>query len=397
MKLINRQQYLDTLQRLQGTPDIKIITGMRRVGKSELLRAWAQYLKAHDATVNIISIDFADLHFDELKHYKALFNYIEAHFKADVNNVVMVDEVQLCPQFELAINSLHNAHKYDIYITGSNAFLLSGDLATLFTGRFIEVEVFPFSFAEYCTYFSITDDYSHHLEAYLKAGGLAGSYVYSNQKDAVTYIKEIYQTSIKRDLLDRYRIADAALLDMIAEFLLDNIANLTTVHAISKVLKSGYGNSSHVTVANYIKYLCNAFMFYKVKRYDIQGKRYLSTIDKYFVVDTSLRYAMLGARNMDYGRAYENIVALELLRRGYDIYVGKLYQQEVDFIALRCSEKLYIQVADSISNDATLARELAPLQSIKDSYRKIVLANTHHDSYDIQGIEVLDIAKWLLG
>ncbi|WP_422111978.1 ATP-binding protein [Gardnerella sp. DNF00497B] len=424
MKLIERTDYLNRLKRLKGTPDIKIITGIRRSGKSELLRAYRTYLEntysnqssklyasakhaqlpnalqqqnnLDNQQLNIINIDFNNLNYENLKNYKSLFAYVESRYISDAYNVLMIDEVQLCPKFELAINSLHNSNKYDIYLTGSNAFLLSSDLATLFSGRFIEIPVFPFSFAEYCEYFEITSNFNDALQKYLQQGGLAGSYVYANQDDAKAYIKNVYTTLVKRDLVDKYAISEVSLLDSICEFLMDNIANLTTANNVSSILKQNQIETTHITVGNYLKYLCNAFMFYKVKRYDIRGKKYLETNEKYYLADTALRYAILGTRNMDYGRAYENIVALELMRRGYSIYVGKLYQKEVDFVAIKASEKLYIQVSDNISDNATLERELAPLKAIKDAYPKILLANTRHDSYDIEGIRVIDIAQWLL-
>lgn len=424
MKIIERTDYLNRLKRVKGTPDIKIITGIRRSGKSELLRAYSTYLEntygnqssklyasakhaqlpntlqqqnnLNNQQLNIISIDFNNLNYENLKNYKSLFKYVESRYIPGAYNVLMIDEVQLCPKFELAINSLHNSNKYDIYLTGSNAFLLSSDLATLFSGRFVEIPVFPFSFAEYCEYFEITSNFNDALQKYLQQGGLAGSYVYANQNDAEAYIKNVYTTLVKRDLVDKYSISEVSLLDSICEFLMDNIANLTTANNISSILKQNHIETTHVTVGNYLKYLCNAFMFYKVKRYDIRGKKYLETNEKYYLADTALRYAILGTRNMDYGRAYENIVALELMRRGYSIYVGKLYQKEVDFVAIKASEKIYIQVSDNISDDSTLERELLPLKAIKDSYTKILLANTRHDSYDIEGIRVIDIAQWLL-
>ncbi len=397
MKLIERKDYLDRLKGLRATPDIKIITGMRRSGKSELLKAYKKYLKKSNDKINIIDVDFANLLYDDLKEYKRLFEYVEDKYVENVENVLIIDEVQLCNKFELAINSFHNSKKYDIYITGSNAFLLSSDLATLFTGRFIEIPVYPFSFYEYCKYFDITDGFDEALEDYLKDGGLAGSYLYKDDNDKMAYIRDVYNTLVKRDLVDKYNITEVALLDTLSDFLMDNISNLTTTNNISNTLKNNKVKTNHVTIGNYIKYLCNAFMFYKVKRYDIKGKKYLETNEKYYLVDVSFRYALLGTRNMDYGRAYENIVALELLRRGYNIYVGKLYQKEVDFIAVKNNEKIYIQVSDNISHEKTLERELAAFRSIRDAYPKIILANTKHADYDIEGIKIIDLSRWLYG
>ena len=395
MKIIERKEYLDRLIRLKDTPDIKIITGLRRSGKSELVRAYMELIRTNEDT-NIIYVDFADLKFDDLKTYKELYNFCEGQYIDGKTNVIVVDEVQMCEKFELAINSLYNSRKYDIYITGSNAFLLSSDLSTLFTGRFIEIPVYPFSFAEYCEYYGYDSNTANVLDSYVMNGGLAGAYVYSEKENQASYIKDVYTTIIKRDLVDKYGIKEEALLDSLTDYMMDNISNLTSASKISNVFKQNKVETNHITIGNYMKYLCSAFMFYKVKRYDIRGKKYLETSDKYYLSDLGFRYAMLGTRNMDYGRAYENIVALELLRRGYEIYVGKLYQKEIDFVVMKQNEKLYIQVSDNISDSDTLERELSPLRAIKDAYPKILIANTKHDDYDIEGIKVLDLTNWLM-
>ena len=381
MKIIERNDYLDRLIRLKNTPDIKIITGLRRSGKSELVRAYMEWIRTHD---------------DTNKTYKEFYNFCEGQYIEDKTNVIVVDEVQMCEKFELAINSLYNSRKYDIYITGSNAFLLSSDLSTLFTGRFIEIPVYPFSFSEYCEYYGYDSNTTNILDSYVMNGGLAGSYVYSEKEDQASYIKDVYTTIIKRDLVNKYGIKEEALLDSLTDYMMDNISNLTSASKISNAFKHNKVDTNHITIGNYMKYLCSAFMFYKVKRYDIRGKKYLETSDKYYLSDLGFRYAMLGTKNMDYGRAYENIVALELLRRGYEIYVGKLYQKEIDFVAMKQNEKLYIQVSDNISDPDTLERELSPLSAIRDAYPKILIANTKHDDYDIEGIKVLDLTNWLM-
>lgn len=395
MKYIERNEYLDRLIRVKDTPDIKIITGIRRSGKSELVRAYTKWIQENDKQANIIYIDFADLIFDTLKDYKKLNSYIEEKFVPNKSNIVVIDEVQLCPKFELTVNSLYNSQKYDLYITGSNAFLLSSDLSTLFTGRYIEIPVFPFSFKEFCKYHEFNLNSPDVLNRYVEKGGLAGSYVYKDQEDQNTYIKDVYNTIIKRDLVDKYSIRDIALFDSLTDYLMDNISNLTSASKITSFFKQSNIDVNHIKIGNYIKYLCYAFMFYKIKRYDIRGKKYLETADKYYLCDLGFRYALLGTRNMDYGRAYENIVAIELLRRRYDLYVGKLYQKEIDFVAMKQNEKIYIQVSDNISSPETLERELAPLRAIKDAYPKILIANTGHEYYDIEGIKVLDLTRWL--
>ena len=396
MKTIVRKNYLNRIIELKDTPDIKIITGIRRSGKSKLMQAYIEYLKTNYDNINIIFIDFMDLKFEEIKEYHALHFYVEQHYVAGKMNYLFVDEVQMCPKFELAINSLYSKGKYDIYVTGSNAFLLSADLATLFTGRYIEIHVFPFSFQEYCEYYNDVSDKDKLFDEYSFKGGLAGSYLYPNDRDRVTYIKEVYETIVTRDLVQKYALPDTTVLQRLSEFLMDNISNLTSPNKVSQLLTANNVSTNHVTVRKYIKYLCNAFVFYDIKRYDIRGKKYLESSEKFYLCDTGIRYAILGSRNMDYGRVYENMVCIELLRRGYDVYVGKLYQKEIDFVAQRGSEKIYIQVSDNISAQETFEREYSPLLQIRDAYPKMIIARTRHPKYSYEGIVIYDIAEWLL-
>lgn len=396
MKTIVRERYLDRIIDLKDTPDIKIITGIRRSGKSNLMQAYIEYLRNNFEDTNIIFIDFMDLEYEDIKEYHALHKYVEERYDSKKKNYLFVDEVQLCSNFELAINSLYSKNKYDIYITGSNAFLLSADLATLFTGRYIEIHMFPFSFKEYCKYYDDIEDKDKLFEEYFIKGGLAGSYAYHADLDRITYIKEVYETIVNRDLVQKYNLPDTQVLRQLSEFLMDNISNLTSPNRVSDILTANKVLTNHVTVGKYIRYLCNAFVFYDIKRYDIRGKKYLETSDKFYMCDTGMRYAVLGSRNIDYGRVYENIVCVELLRRGYDVYVGKLYQKEIDFVAQRGSEKIYIQVSDNISDNDTFKREYSPLLQIRDAYPKMIVARTKHPKYTYEGIEVYDIADWLL-
>lgn len=395
MKLIERNNYLNKVINTIGTPDIKVITGVRRSGKSKLLEAFKQYIIENYPKANIIHINFNLPEYDEFTEYRSLYDHINAQYKERADNFVLIDEVQMCNNFEKAINGLHASEKYDIYITGSNAFLLSSDLATLFTGRTFEIKVYPFSFSEYVRYFEYTDIYGA-LDKYVTEGGMAGSYVYKDREAKYDYIEEVFNTLIVRDIRKKYNIRNTALMDRIVDFLMDNISNLTSARSIADTLNSHKDKINHKTVGSYMQYLCNAFAFYKVCRYDIKGKKYLSSNEKYYLSDHSFRYAKLGTKNMDYGRVLENIVAIELLRRGYEVYVGVLYKKEVDFVAIKRDEKLYIQVSDNISDEKTLEREVSSLLSIRDAYPKILIARTRHGTYQYEGIKIIDIANWLL-
>ncbi|MEE0365176.1 MAG: ATP-binding protein, partial [Oscillospiraceae bacterium] len=288
-----------------------------------------------------------------------LNNYIESSYIDGKQNFVLIDEVQMCPGFEFAINNLHAQERFDIYITGSNAFLLSSDLATLFTGRTFEVKVFPFSFSEFCEYYTLTDRYAA-FSRYLREGGMAGSYLYQDPEAKYDYIADVFDTLIVRDIRQKYKIRNPILMNRIVDFLMDNISNLTSARNIADALTGNKDKINHKTVGNYMQYLCNAFAFYRVRRYDIQGKKYLASSDKLYLSDHTFRYAKLGTKNLDYGRVLENIVAIELLRRGYEVYVGVLYKKEIDFVAIKRNEKLYIQVSDNISDEKTFEREVNP-------------------------------------
>lgn len=396
MKIIERPLYLNQLERLINTPDIKIITGIRRSGKSKLLGAFAEYIRKTDERANIISIDLTKIKFEGLKEYHALNDYVEQNYREGVNNYLMIDEVQLCPDFELTINSLHSEEKFDIYLTGSNAFLLSSDLATLFTGRYMEIHVYPFSFKEYCSYFEVDKDFDVHLDRYIKLGGLAGSYSYKNDSDKEKYIRDVYDTILIRDLVEKYRLGNATVLTKVAAYLMDNVSNMSSSRNISNALTAGGADTNYKTVGSYIEHLCHAFVFYEARRYDVRGKTYLQSLSKYYLADTGIRFAVLGKRNMDWGRMLENIVYIELLRRGYEVYVGKLYRKEIDFVAMKGSEKIYIQVSDDISGEETFRREVEPLLQIRDAYPKMLLARTRHEESDYEGIAVVDIPRWLM-
>ena len=394
MKLIERKQYLEKLINVIGTPDIKVITGVRRCGKSKLLDAFRKYVEQNIPDCNIIRIDFNRPEYEHLLNYRSLYDYINSQYVEGKENFVFIDEVQMCSDFEKAINGLHASENYDIYITGSNAFLMSSDLATLFTGRTFEVKVYPFSFKEYLQYFGYEDKYAA-FDKFVLEGGMSGSYLYKDPEAKYDYIAEVFDTLIVRDIRQKYKIRNPQLMDRIVDFLMDNISNLSSARNITGTLSGAMEKIHHTTVGSYMQYLCNAFAFYKIRRYDIKGKKYLSTNDKYYLSDHTFRYAKLGTKNRDYGRVLENIVAMELLRRGYEVYVGVLYKKEVDFVAVKRNEKIYIQVSDNISDAKTFEREVSPLLQIQDAYPKMVIARTRHDEYQYEGVKVVDIADWL--
>ena len=394
MKLIERKKYLNTLIDVINTPDIKVITGVRRSGKSKLLDAFYDHLTTLN-NVNIIRIKLNLKKYEKLLNPEELYKYIDKNYKEGITNFLLIDEIQLCIGFENIINSLHEEERFDIYLTGSNAFLLSSDLATLFGGRVFEISMYPFSFKEFLTYYEYKD-INIAFDDYVVKGGMAGSYLYKNPKDAYKYVEGIYKTTIVKDIVSKYKIENENLLKMIAEFLMDNLGNKTSIRNLANCLTSNTYKTNDKTVGSYLDYLCKSFMFYPLSRYDIKGKKYLESEKKYCLVDTSFRYATIGTKDTDYGHLYENIVALELLRRGYEVYVGVLYEKEIDYVAIKNGIKTYIQVSDDISNKDTFEREVKPLLSIKDAYPKVLIARTKHPESHHEGIKIVDIAEWLL-
>lgn len=393
MKLIDRDKYLNEIINVVDTPDIKVITGVRRSGKSKLLDAFYDYL-TNNIEGNVIRIKLNLKKYEKLLDKEELYNYIDNKYVEGVNNYLLIDEIQLCSGFERIINSLHEEERFDIYLTGSNAFLLSSDLATLFAGRVFEISMYPFSFKEYLKYYEYIDIYKA-FDDYVVNGGMAGSYLYKNKKDAYKYIEGIYKTTIVKDIVKKYKIENEDLLILIANYLMDNLGNKTSIRNLANCLTSNTYKTNDKTVGSYVDYLCKSFLFYPLKRYDIKGKKYLESEKKYCLVDTAFRYATLGTKDTDYGHLYENIVAIELLRRGYELYVGVLYDKEVDYVAIKDGQKLYIQVSDDITRKETFDREVKPLLSIKDAYPKVLIARTKHPESQHEGIRIIDIAEWL--
>ena len=397
MKLIIRKRYLKRLDSCRGTPDIKVITGIRRCGKSKLLESFASKVQQEEPDCNIIKINFNLAEFEEMREYHRLYDCVSRRYREGVNNYLMIDEVQLCDGFETAINSFHAEEKYDIYITGSNAFLSSSDLATLFVGRTFEVSVFPFSFEEFLEYFPVQKSVYDSLDEYLKMGGMPGSYLYKDEEMRRTYLnRDVLNALIVRDIVQKQKIRNVPLLEKLLDYLSSNIGSMCSIRNIEKKLDEFGMSANHETVQKYIGYLTNAFAFYRIRRFDLKGMKYLQSDDKYYLADPAFRYSLLGNKNADYGHVLENVVAMELLRRGYEVYVGKLYQKEVDFIALKDGKRLYFQVSYDIRSPETLERELAPLRMIPDNYPKTLIARTYQPEYEIDGISIIDPTDWLL-
>lgn len=394
MKLIKRPFYLENLINVKDVPDIKIITGVRRSGKSKLLDAFYDYLTTDQKPKNVIRIKLNLKKFESLLNPDKLYDYIDKAYVDGVSNYLIIEEIQECIGFERIINSLYEEERFDIYLSGSNAFMLSSDLATLFGGRYFDLKMYPFSFREFNIYYNNKNPIDS-FDDYVIKGGMAGSYLYKNQNDAYQYINGIYKKTISKDITKRFKVKNEPLLLMIADFLMDNVGNKTSIRNIANSLTSNSYKTNDKTVGSYVDYLCKLFLFYPFTRYDIKGNKYLESDKKYYLADLSFRFANIGTKNTDYGKLYENLVAIELLRRGYEVYIGVLYEKEIDFVAIKDGYKYYIQVSDDISRTETFEREVKPLLSIKDAYPKILIARTKHPESQYEGIRIIDIGEWL--
>ena len=405
--MIIRHEYLNHLIKWKDEHVIKVITGIRRCGKSTLLLQYQDYLKAHGVDeAQIISINLEDLNYEELYEYKALYNYILSRLHPSRPNYIFIDEIQKVPGFEKAIDSLYIKPNVDIYLTGSNAYMLSGDLATLLTGRYVEISMLPFSFKEYC---SLNQKNREDAFAeFLKYGAMPFVATMDKSDDKVdTYLEGIYNTVIVRDIEDRQirledtkaprKITDIRLLKIIAKYLASVIGSPISVRGIANYLVSSGQKVSPNTVNNYLEALQEAFIFYSADRFDIVGKQVLQTNPKYYMVDLGILIHILPRKNYDLGFSIENIVFFELLRRGYHVYVGKMYTTEVDFVAQKQGVITYIQVSASMLDSTTFAREIKPLTSIKDNYEKIILTLDKLTSGNYNGIKVINLLDWLLG
>ena len=398
--MVIRENYLNTLIDAKDTEFIKVITGVRRSGKSTLLLMYKEYLINNNIAENrIIHINFESAMYDYIRNYKDLYEEIKNKLSKE-KTYILLDEVQNVNEWEKAINSLNVDFNVDIYITGSNAYLLSSELATLLSGRYIEIKMYPLSFKEYLKFnnYDISNIEEKFYE-YLKYGGLPAITQIKDKNNLVmAYLNDIYNAIVKKDIIERNSIKDIALLENIVKYVSSNIGSSISANKISDYLNSNkiVEKSNHLTVDNYLKMLENAFIVYKADRSDIRSKALLKTLGKYYIADTGLRNIILGFRNIDEGHLLENVVYLELLRRGYRVNIGKTLDYEVDFIAENPNEIKYYQVTQSLKESSVLERELRSLESIQDNYEKIILTMDRTINKDYNGIKVINIIDFLL-
>ena len=395
-----RDLYLNKLINFKDKPIIKVITGIRRCGKSTLLKLFKQYLlDNNNPNKNIIYVNLESMQFDNIKDYKLFYNYIKNNIELNSKTYLLLDEIQEVKNWERAINSFMVDFDVDIYITGSNAWLLSSEISTLLSGRYVEIKMLPLSFKEYLDFSGkdLFKDKDTAFNSYLKYGGLPLiTELIDNEETIQSFLSGIYNTVLMKDIVQRNAVRDPALLNNVVRFLTDNIGNNMSTKKISDYLTSAGRKTTSATIDNYLQMLEKAFIFYRADRYDIKGKLYLKTQEKYYVVDTGIRNNLLGSRNMDYGHILENIIYLELIRRGFDVYIGKIGTMEVDFIATKTNKKIYYQVSASILDEKTKDRELRSLMNIPDQYEKVLLTMDRPYTDDFEGIKWINIVDFLL-
>lgn len=412
--MINRKNYLDNLILWKDKQVIKVITGIRRCGKSTLFELYKNYLISGGVSKDrILSINFEDPDFDSLTDYKKLYEYIRKFLKPNGMNYIFLDEIQNVKDFQKAVDGLFIKKNIDLYITGSNAHLLSGELATLLSGRYIEIEMLPLSFQEYYNFYKNTTKNTNKkilFNNYLEYGGFPYiTELGNNQKAIETYLNGIYDSVLLKDVTAKNKISDVMILESIIKFLFHNVGNFVSTKKIADSLNSNGRKTSVNTVENYLSALINCYMLYIVKRYDIKGKQHLKTLEKYYIVDTGLRNILITSKETDIGHIIENLVYLELLRRGYKISIGMLetfiknknnitekLNLEIDFIAEKSRGIEYYQVCADINSKSTLERELLPLKKIKDNFPKYLITLNETADKTYEGIKQINIIDWLL-
>lgn len=396
---IERKEYLDKLVAFKDKRIIKVITGVRRCGKSVLLEIFQDYLlKQGVAEEQIVAINLEDYDFYELREPSKLHSYIKERLNKDKMTYIFIDEVQHCDDFPRVIDSLYLKKNVDIYLTGSNANLLSSEIATLLSGRYVEIMMLPLSFKEYVSSTGDAKELSRKYLEYIENSSFPYVLDLKGQpKEIKDYLEGLYNTIVVKDISQRHKFPDTMMLESIARFVFDNIGNPMSTKKISDTMIS-FGRKTDVkTVEKYVRALMESFIVYQAKRYNIKGKQYLKTLEKYYVVDIGLRYMLLGSCSTDVGHILENVIYLELLRRGYDVYVGKVDDLEVDFVAQDRKKTIYYQVAATVRDENTLMRELTPLQKINDHYPKVILTLDDDPEADYDGIRRINALDWLIG
>ena len=397
--LIQREEYLNKLIALKDKKIIKVVTGVRRCGKSKLLEMYRKWLLEQGVEEErIVSINFEDLDFEDLTDYKKLHTYLKEHLVKDNMTYIFLDEIQNVEQFPKVVDSLYIKDNVDIYITGSNAHMLSNEIATLLSGRYIQIEMLPLSFKEYMISTGSMNDRGIKYVDYLQNSSFPYTLELEGQSDEIrSYLEGLYNTIVVKDIINHSKISEPMMLKSILKFIFDNIGNPLSSKKIADTMTSSGRRIDTRTVEKYLDALTESYIIYQAKRYNIKGKQYLKTLEKYYVVDIGLRLMLLGSKQIDAGRVLENIVYLELLRRGYDVYVGKVDEFEVDFVAQNGKGTTYFQVALSVRDEKTLDRELRSLRAIKDHYPKILLTMDDDPEVHYDGIRRINARDWLLG
>lgn len=395
-----RNMYLNKLITLKDKTLIKVVTGVRRCGKSYLLDLYEEYLLSAGVEPEaIIRMNFESLEFDEIRNYKQLNAYITERIYSEKKTYILLDEVQMVTEWERAVNSLRLNKKLDIYITGSNSKLLASELSSLLAGRFIEIHMFPLSFKEYLDFNDLDakDDLIGYFNRYIDLGGLPGITELRDQESTIRpYINGIYNTIILKDVIEKNEVRDPALLENLVRFMAGNIGNPISSKKISDYLTSSGRKTASETIDNYLQMLEGAYILYRAGRYNLKGKQNLKTQGKYYIVDTGIRSELVGKRGQDYGFVLENVVYFELLRRGFEVKVGSLSGLEVDFVAMKAEKTVYYQVTATMLAEETRDRELRPLKAIKDNYEKVVLSMDRTPMTDFDGIQNRYLLDFLL-
>nr|WP_320985936.1 ATP-binding protein [Enterocloster clostridioformis] len=376
---------------------MKVITGIRRCGKSTMFELYQSYLKENGVEEEqIITVNLEDGDYRGIRTSEKLYQYVESKLVKSNKNYVFLDEVQQVENFQEAVDWLYVKKNVDLYITGSNAFLLSGELATLLSGRYVEIKMLPLSFKEYISAYPGNTNTGALYMNYLQNSSFPGTLELARKQDIRVYLEGIYNTILLKDIVTRKKISDPFMLQSVVEFMFDNIGNMCSSTKIANAMTSSGRKISVPTVENYLSALCDSFILYKVGRYDIKGKQYLATGAKYYAADIGLRYFILGTKQADMGHILENIVYLELIRRGYEVHIGKVGDAEVDFIAIGAEGEEYYQVSQTVLEEQTLKRELSSLDAIKDHNPKYLLTMDYTPLTSYNGIKQVNVLEWLL-